>query len=50
MSDPNSTPLTRWAARNPRVRVPLIAAALFALWGLAGAVAPPLELLLSTHP
>jgi len=51
MRDIDSTPLTRWAARNPRVRWPLIAAALFALWGLAGAVAPPLELLLlSTAP
>lgn len=50
MSDPNRMPITRWAARNPRVRWPLILAGLFALWGLAGAVAPPLELLLGTHP
>ena len=50
MRDIDSTPLTRWAARSPRVRWPLIAAALFALWGLAGAAAPPLELLLSTAP
>jgi len=45
MNGPNSTPLSRWAARNPRVRWPLIGLALFALWGLAGFVAPPLELL-----
>lgn len=44
MHDPDSTPLTRWAARNPRVRWPLVAIGLFALWGVAGGIAPPLEL------
>lgn len=45
-----STPLSRWAERNPRVRWPLIFALIFGLGSLAGAVAPPLELLLATHP
>ena len=40
-----TTALSRWATQAPRTRWPLIALGLFALWALAGAVAPPLELL-----
>ena len=32
------TPLSLWCAVNPRVRWPLVAAALLLLWGLAGAI------------
>lgn len=37
--------LTHLAARSPRVRLALLLAA-FALWGVAGAIAPDLEALL----
>jgi hypothetical protein len=37
------SPLERWAARAPRVRWPMVLVLLFALWGVAGFVAPILE-------